>query len=149
MLHGVESSISISVVSNPCIGYCDAEQSIETSKLKRFKEAGVTRLSMGVQALEEEDLRYLGRNHSVADALASYATARHIFDEVSFDLIYARHPRQTVDKWRAELRRALALKPSHLSLYSLTFEKGTPFYNSLMTGKCTYYCNKKEDEKLH
>jgi len=93
---------------------------------------------MGVQSLDEEDLRYLGRNHSVSDALRCYETSRGIFDRVSFDLIYARHPGQTAPKWRQELRRALELAPGHLSLYSLTFEPGTPFYRSLQQGKSAY-----------
>jgi oxygen-independent coproporphyrinogen-3 oxidase len=109
--------------------------SIETKKLRAFHQAGVNRLSMGVQSLDDDDLKYLGRNHSVADALRCYDIARSIFEKVSFDLIYARHPNQTVDKWRLELRKALKLNPTHLSLYQLTFEPGTPFYRALETGK--------------
>lgn len=93
---------------------------------------------MGVQSLDEADLKYLGRNHSVSDALKCYEISRGIFDKVSFDLIYARHPDQLGSKWRQELRRALELSPGHLSLYSLTFEPGTPFYRSLQQGKCAH-----------
>jgi oxygen-independent coproporphyrinogen-3 oxidase len=96
---------------------------------------------MGVQSLLPEDLKYLGRNHSVQDALECYRIARGIFDKISFDLIYARHPRQTVDSWRAELRQALDLNPTHLSLYSLTYEPGTPFHRSLERGLRTFFSN--------
>lgn len=93
---------------------------------------------MGVQSLIDEDLVYLGRNHSSADAERCYEVARTVFDRVSFDLIYARHERQTVESWRAELRKALEKRPSHLSLYSLTIEKGTPFYRAVEQGKSMF-----------
>ena len=93
---------------------------------------------MGVQSLIDEDLICLGRNHSSADAERCYEVARTIFDRVSFDLNYARHERQTVESWRAELRKALAKQPSRLSLYSLAIEKGTPFYRVFEQGKRTF-----------
>ena len=92
---------------------------------------------MGVQSLDDADLKYLGRNHSVADALRCYEVARTIFPKISFDLIYGRSPEQTGNKWRQELRKALNLNPTHLSLYTLTFEPGTPFYRALEAGKRT------------
>ena len=84
------------------------------------------RLSIGVQALEDADLRALGRRHTVAEALAAVEAARAVFARVSFDLIYARQG-QTLDGWRSELQRALALAGDHLSLYQLTIEPGTRF----------------------
>lgn len=93
---------------------------------------------MGIQSLDDADLKYLGRNHSVADALRCYEVARAIFPKVSFDLIYGRSPEQSGDKWRQELRKALNLNPTHLSLYTLTFEPGTPFHRALESGKRTF-----------
>lgn len=124
--------------SSPNRLHCSRVKSIETSKLKKFREAGINRLSMGVQSLDAEDLRYLGRNHSVGDAERCFELARNVFDRVSFDLIYARHPDQTGHKWREELRKALKMGPTHLSLYSLTFEGGTPFHRALEQGKRTF-----------
>jgi putative oxygen-independent coproporphyrinogen III oxidase len=91
-----------------------------------FADAGVNRLSLGVQALDDESLRALGRDHNRTDAIAAIEDARRIFPTASFDLIYAR-PGQTLDAWRAELREALALAGTQLSLYQLTFEPGTVF----------------------
>jgi len=80
-------------------------QSLESAKLRDFKSAGINRVSLGVQALNDEDLRYLGRNHSAKDAQAAIALAQSIFDNrVSFDLIYARHTKQTVEDWRQEIK---------------------------------------------
>ncbi|MFK4046732.1 Oxygen-independent coproporphyrinogen-III oxidase [Roseomonas mucosa] len=100
--------------------------SVEAAKLRAFREAGVNRLSLGVQSLEEESLRFLGRQHSAGEAVAALEQARATFPRLSFDLIYAR-PGQSEDSWRAELRRALALAADHLSLYQLTIEPGTRF----------------------
>ncbi|WP_240791149.1 radical SAM family heme chaperone HemW [Roseomonas sp. AR75] len=100
--------------------------SVERDKLRAFHEAGVNRVSLGVQALEPESLAFLGRRHDAKEAIEALETARTIFPRVSFDLIYAR-PGQAEDAWRAELRRALALAADHLSLYQLTIEPGTQF----------------------
>ena len=100
--------------------------SVEADRFRGFRDAGVDRVSLGVQALDDSDLRRLGRLHDVAQAVAAVDTARSIFDRVSFDLIYARQ-HQTLAAWRAELARALAMGPDHLSLYQLTVEDGTPF----------------------
>jgi oxygen-independent coproporphyrinogen-3 oxidase len=100
--------------------------SVEAGKLAAFREAGVNRVSLGVQSLNESDLRRLGRQHSPDQALAALALARRVFPRVSFDLIYAR-PGQTLAAWREELRRALELASDHLSLYQLTIEAGTAF----------------------
>jgi putative oxygen-independent coproporphyrinogen III oxidase len=100
--------------------------SVELGKLRAFREAGVNRISLGVQALEPEALAFLGRKHDAAQAIEALEFARKTFERVSFDLIYAR-PGQAEAAWRAELRRALALAADHLSLYQLTIEPGTQF----------------------
>jgi oxygen-independent coproporphyrinogen-3 oxidase len=100
--------------------------SVEADRFRGYASAGVNRLSLGIQALNDADLRALGRQHSAAEALAAYALARSAFDRVSFDLIYARQ-HQSLPAWQAELAGALALGPDHLSLYQLTIEDGTAF----------------------
>jgi len=101
--------------------------SVEAAKFAALAEAGVNRVSLGVQALDPAALRFLGREHSADDALAAIDTARRHFARHSFDLIYAR-PGQTTEAWLAELERALALAGEHLSLYQLTIERGTRFF---------------------
>lgn len=100
--------------------------SVEAGRFRSYRDAGVNRLSMGVQALDDADLKALGRLHGVADAERAFGLARAIFPRVSFDLIYARQG-QTLAGWQAELRRALAMAIDHLSLYQLTIEQGTRF----------------------
>ena len=100
--------------------------SVEAGRFRGYAEAGVNRVSMGVQALNDADLRRLGRLHSVAEARTAFDVARGVFDRVSFDLIYARQD-QTLADWQAELRQALAMAVDHLSLYQLTIEDGTAF----------------------
>jgi putative oxygen-independent coproporphyrinogen III oxidase len=100
--------------------------SVERGKLAAFRAAGVNRASLGVQSLDEDALRLLGREHSGTQAIAALEAARASFPRVSFDLIYAR-PGQSVAAWQAELHRALALCADHLSLYQLTIEPGTGF----------------------
>jgi putative oxygen-independent coproporphyrinogen III oxidase len=100
--------------------------SIETSRLATLRDAGVNRISIGIQSLEPEPLAMLGRQHSVAQAIAALEIARNLFPRISFDLIYAR-PDQSIAAWRTELRRALDLVADHLSLYQLTIEPGTKF----------------------
>jgi len=100
--------------------------SVEAGKFRVFRDAGVNRVSMGIQSLNDVDLRRLGRLHDTAEAMAAFDIARTVFDRVSFDLIYARQG-QTVDQWQAELQRALDMAVDHLSLYQLTIEPGTAF----------------------
>ena len=100
--------------------------SVERDKLAAFRQAGINRLSLGVQALDDTALNALGRQHDSATALAALEHARATFPRLSFDMIYAR-PGQTLPAWRAELRRALTLAADHLSLYQLTIEPGTAF----------------------
>ena len=101
--------------------------SVEAGRFQGYATAGVNRLSLGVQALDDIALRFLGRRHDVAEALRALDVARGIFGRISFDLIYAR-PDQTVPAWREELARALAFGTEHLSLYQLTLEQGTRFW---------------------
>jgi oxygen-independent coproporphyrinogen-3 oxidase len=110
--------IEITLEANPT--------SVETGRLRAFRAAGINRLSLGVQALDDAALAFLERTHDGAAARAALEAARAIFPRLSFDLIYAR-PDQTEAAWRAELREALALAADHLSLYQLTIEPGTRF----------------------
>ena len=101
--------------------------SVEAERFRGYRAAGVNRVSLGVQALNDADLRFLGRLHNVAEALHAIGLAREIFPRLSFDLIYAR-PGQTPEAWSAELDRAIGHAADHLSLYQLTIEEGTPFH---------------------
>ncbi|MDW8342623.1 MAG: radical SAM family heme chaperone HemW [Geminicoccaceae bacterium] len=107
--------------------------SVEAGRFAAYREAGVNRISIGIQALDDAALRFLGRRHTVAEALAALALAMKTFPRVSFDLIYAR-PGQTAAAWEEELRRALGLGTRHLSLYQLTIEPGTRFYARARAG---------------
>ena len=100
--------------------------SVEAGRFAAFRAAGVNRISIGVQSLDDRALHLLGREHSAAQAIAALETARAIFPRLSFDLIYAR-PGQSIAAWCDELRRALSLAADHLSLYQLTIEPGTKF----------------------
>ena len=105
----------------------------EAGRFAELAQAGVSRLSMGVQALDDASLRFLGRNHSAAEAVRAVETARRAFARLSIDLIYAR-PDQTVEGWRAELTQALALGFEHVSPYQLTVEPETAFGRALRRG---------------
>jgi putative oxygen-independent coproporphyrinogen III oxidase len=108
--------------------------SVEAGRFRGYRAAGVNRLSIGVQALSDADLKFLGRKHTVAEALAALKIAASIFSRHSFDLIYAR-PGQSVADWRAELSQALDLAGEHLSLYQLTIEPDTMFERLWKAGK--------------
>lgn len=108
--------------------------SVEAERFRGFRAAGVNRVSLGVQALDDADLKSLGRMHSAEEALRAVDIARRHFQRTSFDLIYAR-PGQTPESWEAELRRAIAEAAEHLSLYQLTIEPGTPFEALHRAGK--------------
>src|ERR1700729_1616714 len=108
--------------------------SVEAGRFRGYRAAGVNRLSIGVQALNDSDLKFLGRKHTVAEALAALKVAASIFSRHSFDLIYAR-PGQSLDAWRAELGEALKLAGEHLSLYQLTIEPDTMFERLWKAGK--------------
>lgn len=115
----ISNDIEITLEANPT--------SVEAKKFQGFKEAGVNRISLGVQALNDKDLKFLGREHSVGDALRAIEIAGQVFDRYSFDLIYGR-PDQSVADWEKELRQALHYARGHMSLYQLTIERNTPFY---------------------
>ncbi|MBY0332038.1 MAG: radical SAM family heme chaperone HemW [Acetobacteraceae bacterium] len=117
--------IEITLEANPT--------SVEAATLGAFRDAGVNRASLGVQSLREAPLRFLGRRHDAAQAIAALEIARGLFPRLSFDLIYARPGQQEAD-WRAELREALALAADHLSLYQLTIEPGTRFATEYARG---------------
>jgi putative oxygen-independent coproporphyrinogen III oxidase len=110
--------------------------SVEAGRFAAVAEAGVNRVSLGVQALDAPSLRFLGREHSADEAIAALETARRHFARYSFDLIYGR-PGQTVEAWAAELERALVLAGEHLSLYQLTIERGTRFFTDHARGAFT------------
>jgi oxygen-independent coproporphyrinogen-3 oxidase len=110
--------------------------SVEATRFRGFRAAGVNRVSLGVQALDDAALKDLGRLHTAQEALDAVAVARSIFERYSFDLIYAR-PRQTLEAWATELRRAIAEAAEHLSLYQLTIEPDTPFFGLHKAGKLT------------
>lgn len=108
--------------------------SVEAQKFAAFRSAGVNRVSMGIQALNDTDLRRLGRMHTAAEGLAAFDIARRTFDRVSFDLMYGRQE-QTLSSWESELRQALSLGLDHVSLYQLTIESGTVFGDRYKLGK--------------
>ncbi|HXX25356.1 MAG TPA: radical SAM family heme chaperone HemW [Pseudolabrys sp.] len=122
----VAPDVEVTLEANP--------SSVEATRFRGYRAAGVNRVSLGVQSLDDLALRELGRLHSAQEALDAVAVARSIFDRYSFDLIYAR-PRQTIESWRAELKRALGEAGDHLSLYQLTIEPETPFFGLHAAGK--------------
>jgi len=115
----LDENLEVTLEANPT--------SIETQKFHDFRTAGINRVSIGVQSLNDGVLKFLGRGHSAIEARAALGIADNCFDRFSFDLIYAR-PGQTPESWRRELTEALELAGDHLSLYQLTIEPGTPFY---------------------
>ena len=119
------ADIEITLESNPA--------STDAQRFRDYRSAGVNRLSLGVQALNDADLQFLGRLHNTAEAKSALAIALNTFERVSLDLIYAR-PGQTLAAWRSELCEALAFGTEHLSLYQLTIEPGTPFATLARTG---------------
>ena len=122
----VAGNVEVSLEANPT--------SVEATRFRGYRAAGVNRVSLGVQALDDQSLKELGRLHSAREALDAIAVARSIFERYSFDLIYAR-PRQTLEGWKAELKLAIAEAAEHLSLYQLTIEPGTPFFGLHKAGK--------------
>lgn len=112
------NSFEVTLEANPT--------SVEADRFRGYRGAGINRLSMGFQALNDPDLRALGRLHTVAEAHTALTMARETFDRVSFDLIYARQ-NQTLADWKHELTEALSMAADHLSLYQLTIEDGTAF----------------------
>jgi oxygen-independent coproporphyrinogen-3 oxidase len=124
-IFGFAPDIEITAEANPT--------SVEAAGLAGFKSAGVNRVSLGIQALDPAQLRFLGREHSVTEALAALALAQTIFARVSIDLIYGL-PDQTPGSWQATLQQLLGLGLDHLSLYQLTIEAGTVFHTRWRRG---------------
>ncbi|MCW5701748.1 MAG: radical SAM family heme chaperone HemW [Bradyrhizobium sp.] len=122
----VARDVEVTLEANPT--------SVEAMRFRGYRTAGVNRVSLGVQALDDASLKELGRLHSAREALDAVAIARSAFDRYSFDLIYAR-PGQTPQMWADELQRAIGEAAEHLSLYQLTIEEGTPFYGLHAAGK--------------
>jgi putative oxygen-independent coproporphyrinogen III oxidase len=122
----LDPDVEITLEANPT--------SVEAGRFRGYRASGVNRLSLGVQSLVEDELKALGRQHSVAEAVAALRLAQSVFDRVSFDLIYAR-PGQSPDAWRYELTEALALASGHLSAYQLTIEQGTRFFDLFQAGR--------------
>ena len=122
----LDDGVEITLEANPT--------SVESARFAGYRAAGVNRVSLGVQALDDASLKQLGRLHSVREALDAVAIARKAFERYSFDLIYAR-PDQTPDKWASELQLAIKEAAEHLSLYQLTIEEGTPFFGLYAAGK--------------
>ncbi len=122
-------------IANDCEITLEANPgSVEAGRFQGYRDAGVNRVSMGIQALNDDDLRRLGRLHSVAEARAAFDVAQNTFDRVSFDLIYARQD-QTLAAWQSELTAALGMAADHLSMYQLTVEDGTAFGDRFARGK--------------
>lgn len=115
----VAPGLEVSLEANPT--------SVEADKFRAFRSAGINRVSLGIQALDDTALRFLGRQHSAGEATGAIGLAARIFDRFSFDLIYAR-PGQGVAAWESELRQALDHAVGHLSVYQLTIEEGTAFF---------------------
>jgi oxygen-independent coproporphyrinogen-3 oxidase len=119
------NDIEITLEANP--------GSVEAGRFAGYRDGGVNRVSMGIQAFNDDDLKRLGRIHTIAEARAAFDVARNCFDRVSFDLIYARQDQSLTD-WRFELTEALEMAVDHLSLYQLTIESGTAFADRFAAG---------------
>ncbi|CCE08150.1 putative oxygen-independent coproporphyrinogen III oxidase (yggW) [Bradyrhizobium sp. STM 3843] len=122
----VANGVEVTLEANPT--------SVEATRFAGYRAAGVNRVSLGVQALDDASLKTLGRLHTADEAMKAVAIARSAFDRYSFDLIYAR-PDQTPQMWSGELERAIGEAAEHLSLYQLTIEEGTPFFGLHAAGK--------------
>ncbi len=124
-LWGFSEDIEITLEANP--------SSVEAANFADLASAGVNRVSLGIQSLQDDALQFLGRLHDVKEALQALETAQQSFNRLSFDLIYAR-PGQKEENWRSELSQALSFGTSHLSLYQLTIEPGTRFQTEVRLG---------------
>ena len=122
----IDDRVEITLEANPT--------SADARRFRDFQVAGINRLSLGVQALDDDSLCFLGRDHTSHEAILAAELAQKIFQRTSIDLIYAR-PQQEPGAWRAELEQALSLVDDHISLYQLTIEKGTAFYDAERHGK--------------
>ena len=130
---GIEPDCEVTLEANPT--------GLETKNFSILAQAGINRISIGVQAMNSSDLNFLGRKHSPQEALRAVETAKEAVQRVSFDLIYGR-PHQTTTAWATELERALSVGTEHISLYQLTIERGTSFFSSYRNGA---FCLPDED----
>jgi putative oxygen-independent coproporphyrinogen III oxidase len=121
----VDQKTEITLEANPT--------SVESAKFADFKLAGINRVSLGIQSFNQQDLKFLGRQHDAKEAISAIEVASSIFENYSFDLIYAR-PGQSLQNWQQELFLAMSLASKHISLYQLTIEKGTEFYSMYHKG---------------
>jgi putative oxygen-independent coproporphyrinogen III oxidase len=124
--HLTASELEITLEANPT--------SVEILKLNDFKNAGINRLSLGIQSLNDRDLKFFNRQHSVAQAMNAIQVAKEIFDNISMDFIWGR-PDQTLDNWKSELNHIVLLNSPNLSIYQLTVERGTPLYISVQNAE--------------
>ncbi|MBT8472751.1 MAG: radical SAM family heme chaperone HemW [Marinicaulis sp.] len=127
-LWGHSDNIEITLESNPT--------DVERDRFSKFHDAGVNRLSLGIQSLNDEALKFLGRDHNASEGMKALDVAQSTFENVSIDLIYAL-PEQTLDQWRNELQTAMGAGVGHLSLYQLTIEEGTAFAKAVKQGRWT------------
>ena len=123
-----DKEIEVTLEANP--------SSVEAGRFAGYRAAGVNRISVGIQSLDDAALKFLGRLHSADEAKKALAVANSIFDRVSFDLIYAL-PNQSKSAWKAELKNALTMHKGHISLYQLTIEEGTAFHHQYKRGAFT------------
>ncbi len=130
-------NVEITIEANPT--------SVEINKFKLFKDIGINRVSLGVQSLIDSDLKKLGRQHSVSEAITAIELACQYFKDFSFDLIYARAG-QNLSGWEKELKKAFKLAGKHISLYQLTIEKGTLFYTLYNRGELSIPDSQKSFE---
>tara|TARA_A100001011_G_C14259083_1_gene821511 strand:+ start:691 stop:1629 length:939 start_codon:yes stop_codon:yes gene_type:complete len=135
-----QSNIEISLEANPT--------SVETKKFKSFQKSGINRISMGIQALNDRDLKHLGRLHSAQEAKQALDIAKQTFSNVSFDLIYGRQ-HQTLKSWETELLEALSISVGHISLYYLTVEKNTRFGDLFSKGRLLGLPNEVKSTKFY
>ena len=136
----VANDIEITLEANPT--------SVEIDKFQGFRAAGVNRISLGVQAMNNTDLKFFGREHNTSEAMKAIDIARTCFDRYSFDLIYAR-PEQSLSEWEAELMGAVKHANGHMSLYQLTIERNTPFYMKHSRGEFSVPDDVKGAEFFH
>ncbi|KAI9477098.1 hypothetical protein BDB00DRAFT_859401 [Zychaea mexicana] len=122
----LDKDIEITLEANPT--------SSELARLRDFRDAGINRLSLGIQSFNDVDLKLLGRDHSASSAIRTLEEAKKLFPEVTFDMIFAR-PRQSLEDWQRELKQTLDLAGNHLSMYQLSFERGTPLWKFMRKGQ--------------
>ena len=123
---GADGLLEISLEANP--------SSVEAKKLHLFHQAGINRISLGVQSFNDTTLKFLGREHNAADSKRAVEIAKKTFENVSFDMIYAT-PGQTTQDWASEIRQAIEFSSTHLSVYQLTIERGTAFFQKHRKGE--------------